>query len=437
MTQKFVRASLAAAALLACFGAQADYTSPDGSFSMSGFGTLGFARSSTDDALFNYRGQGGGADRSGSLHPDTKVAVQGTYRWSPSVSATGQVMTKYNEEGDYVPRFEWLFAKWQASPGLTLRAGRMGAPFFMISDFRDVGYAITQVRPNLDVYAQVPVSSFEGVDLSYQSSMGSAMLTSTLWAGRARADFSSALRSPAGPVPPATIDIKDVMGLNLQLDLDDGLSVRFGYTQGKLTISSATSTAIRAGLAAPLSGVLGATAQQQAQALADAVTQDGTGASFTGLGFNYDNNDIVLSGEFTKRRIDGGYVPSTTGWYLVGGYRFGSFLPYVVASRSKVDDPNTTMPGVTIPQLAPAAIGVQAVLNTQKVSQRTLGAGLRWDASSGLAVKMQLDHIRKPKDSGGLFLMPNPSGDILANGASFVAGKKSVNVVTLSLDYVF
>ena len=58
-------------------------------------------------------------------------------------------MTKYDAEGEYIPTFEWAFLKWQALPSLYVRAGRMGAPFFMISDFRDVGYANTTVRPLL------------------------------------------------------------------------------------------------------------------------------------------------------------------------------------------------------------------------------------------------------------------------------------------------
>ena len=56
----------------------------------------------------------------------------------------------------------------------------------MISDFRDVGFANTPVRPNLDVYGQVPVSSFEGIDATYQTNVGSMTLTSTIWAGDAK-----------------------------------------------------------------------------------------------------------------------------------------------------------------------------------------------------------------------------------------------------------
>jgi hypothetical protein len=81
MSEKKLRhLPLAAAALVACVSAQAEYQSPDGKFRLSGFGTIGVVRNGTDDAEFNYPGQLGGATKRASLNPDSKIAVQGTYK---------------------------------------------------------------------------------------------------------------------------------------------------------------------------------------------------------------------------------------------------------------------------------------------------------------------------------------------------------------------
>ena len=428
---KLRRLPLAAAALLVCFGAQADYTSPDGKFRMSGFGTLGYSQSSTDDVLFNYKGQGGGSKKSGSFNPDSKVAVQGTYKFTDQVSGTAQIMTKYDAEGDYIPTFEWAFLKWQALPSLAVRGGKMGAPFFMISDFRDVGYANTTVRPPLDVYAQVPVSNFEGVDVTHQISLGSVTLTSSLLYGEANADYSNALRNSGQPLAPAGIKLKGLTGLNIMAELDNGLTVRFGHVQGKLSISSSTPGSLRTALATALASPLA----PQAQSLIDTVTLTNKDASFTGIGVAYDQNDIVLSAEYTKRRINGGYVSDTTGWYTTAGYRFGAWLPYVGYGKVKVDDPNAQLPTVNV-ALTDAANAVRATLNTQKVGQKTATVGVRWDAMPGLAVKAQYDRISKPRDSYGMFLAADPGADI-AGGSQFLNAKKNINVVTLSVDFVF
>jgi len=423
---KLRRLPLAAAALLVCFGAQADYTSPDGDFRLSGFGTLGAVRSSTDDAGFNYPGQGKGTGKTVSLNADSKIAIQGTYNITPTVSATTQVMTKINADGDYVPNIEWIFAKWQVTPALTVRAGRIGAPFFMVSDFRDVGYANTTVRPNLDVYGQVPLSQFEGADISYQAHLGSVSLTSTLWSGVSRSDYALANPDEREPIK---VKLSRTLGLNLVAETDMGLTFRFGHTQGKLDASSSTAQQLRQGALGLALAIPPDAAKWNS--VADLLTVDKVDASFTGIGVAYDSGDWLISTEFTKRKTDS-YISDSTGWYVTVGRRIDAFTPYVGLSRLKTDErssnPATNL-AVTNGSTDLVSGGVNAILNTQKIDQRTATLGVRWDAMSNLAVKAQWDHIRKPANAQGLFFDPSDS--------NFVAEKRKVNVVTLSVDFVF
>lgn len=488
--KKLRRLPLAAAALVACVSAQAEYQSPDGNFRLSGFGTLGAVKTTTDDAVFNYPGQGGGATKHGSLDPDSKLAVQGSYKISPTVSATSQIMTKYDAEGQYVPSFEWAFAKWQAMPGLNFRAGRMGAPYFMISDFRDVGYANTAVRPNIDVYGQVPVSSFDGADVSYQMNLGSTTLTSTFWTGKSDAPFASSLAARGVATPPTQVIINHTVGFNFQAEMSEGLTLRFGRAQGKLTIDSASghtlATSARAlataanayaaaapTVAAAISGgnptraaqITAAIPGAQASAAgfndaAEMFTPEGVDASFTGIGLAYDQDNWVASMEFTKRKTKS-FITDTTGWYATVGYRIDKFTPFVGYSKVKTDrrSTNTVQPsalvtsGVGGPFAAfdgaanavntnsPAlSAGADALLSTQARDERTATLGLRWDATAGLAVKFQWDRIFKPDSASsgngsvGFFLVPDPYS---ASGQSFTYSRRKIDVLTLSVDFVF
>jgi len=436
---------LAAAALVACSGAMAGYTSPDGHFSLSGFGTLGAARTTTEDALFVYPGQGGGAAKDFSINPDTKIALQGTYKFAPTFSLTSQLMTKFDANGQYTPNLEWMFGKWQALPSLSLRAGRMGAPFFMVSDFRDVGFANTAVRPNLDVYGQVPFSTFDGGDAAYQTSVGSATITSSLWAGSLKNKYASALKANGVASAPVEVTLKNTVGLNVVAELDSGLTFRLGHAQGKLTSDSAAAKAVIAGAQANLLSSPSATAQAIGNAMINAMTVSDTDASFSGVGMTYDQNDIVLAAEFTKRKIKAGYIADTKGWYLTGGYRFGSVLPYVSVSRLTTEDANVSLHPLTTTVLGATnalVLGSNAVLNTQKQSQNTIGAGVRWDAGPGYALKAQFDHVNVPKGSNGLFLMADPVKaqlPVVAGGTNnaFLNKRKDINVLSVSIDFVF
>lgn len=436
------RLPLALAALLACASAHADFTSADGKARLSGFGTLGVSRTNTDEALFNYPGQGGGVDKQMGLEPDTKIGVQGSYKFTNTVSGTAQVLTKYRASGQYQPEFEWAFAKWQALPSLSVRGGRIGAPYFMISDFRDVGYANTAIRPPLDVYGQVPVSSFDGADVSYQTELAGANVTATLWGGNSRAEFSSSLTSNGSAVDPSVIKVKNSLGLNLQAELDNGLTVRLGHAGGALSVESTVADQIIGGARANFGGI----APNDVAAIANTLTTEGARASFSGIGLAYDQNNVVLATEFTKRKVKKGYIPSTTGWYVLGGYRFGNILPYVIVSKIKVDDPNATTPST--PTVTAAAGGgsvgartllggMQAVLNSQKLEQRTLSVGARWDVSRSMALKAQFDRVTKPAGSNGLFLVPDLGADLARGNSSFLNTKKNINVISLAVDFVF
>ena len=442
---------LAAAALVACSGAMAGYQSPDGNFTLSGFGTIGAAKTTTDDVVMNYPGQRGGATQSPSFHPDTKAAVQGTYKFTPTLSATTQVMTKFDGDGQYEPKAEWMFGKWQATPGLTIRAGRMGAPYFMISDFRDVGYANTAVRPQLEVYGQVPVSQFEGADVAYQMNIGDTTITSTLWAGDSHAKYTSALNKPS-----SVLDIKQTVGLNFNADLGNGITIRVGHTRGKINVKNDAGTQLRTVVATAKTAFANtATAVPPYAALINAksasldtvyqlVNPDADKATFNGIGVTYDVDNWIFNGEFTKRTTKG-FISDTTGWYAQVGYRLNAFTPYVglakIGTDRRASNPvasnfatSTAVDGLNA-YLNGIRDGVTQTLNTQKLDQKTITLGARWDVAPNIALKAQWDRTTKPEDSGGVFL--STSSELNSSSAAFIAAKKTVHVFSLSADFVF
>lgn len=460
---------LVAAVLATCTSAIAGYQSPDGSFSLSGFGTLGASRINTDDVQFNYPGQGGGSDTSWGFSPDSKIAVQGTYKFTPQVSATAQVMTKLGPEAQYLSNFDWAFAKWQASPALTFRAGRMGGPFFMISDFRNVGYANTAVRPNLDVYGQVPTDRYDGIDATYQHNFDSMTLNATVLYGDAKADFTPAFRKGALELGPSGFELKGLKGINLTLETDTGFSYRLGYLWSKYNLTSDSIDAMQ-GAANCLKGVevgkantcLGALDRNNAllqtlsqsesipfqsnwntlgvnfgNAVNNSAVTKNKDISFLGFGVTYDMDNWVVTSEYTKRRSNS-FVTDTTGWYANVGYRVGKFTPYIAVSKVKTDQINVKQDLVSDAILGSVATNLnkslKSFLDVQKLAQNTVTVGSRWDVAPGVALKGQFDRVTKPADSWGMFFAPDPS---VESAQSFLNTQRKVNVLSLSVDVVF
>ncbi len=388
---------------LICGAAQADGDSP---FSFSGFATLGVVQTNTDAAQYAIAGQPRGADKSASGEVDSKVGVQLTAKANKMFSGTVQVLSKQNGDGSFRPEFEWAFVKAQVLPSLAFRLGRMGGPFFAVSDFRDVGYANTWLRPPADVYGQVNFSHFEGLDGTYQTSIGGASLTAQVFGGKSSSTYTG-----------TGLKYENMVGVNTSMELDGGITLRFGHVQGKLTVSSAA-----------LAGLVAALRTTPFASVGNEMDPTKKKATFTGFGAAYDSGDLILNAEYTMRRTES-YVADTDGWYGTVGYRVQKFTPYLTISQVKFKDGNVnnTIPA-GVPALAALKGGVDATLTGQKLNEKTTAVGVRWDVYRNIALKAQFERV-KPNGSG-MFVKVQP-------GSGFGTNGMSVNVYSLAVDTVF
>ncbi len=371
------------------------------SASFAGFGTLGYVAIDTDQAQYNAPGQYGGVGKEGGLGPDSKLGLQVNAKANGVFSGTVQVLTARNGEGHYKPGVEWAFVKAQATSDLAFRAGRIGGPFFAVSDFRNVGYSNLWVRPPLDVYAQVPISHFDGADALYTKTLGPATVTAQVFGGSASSVNDE-----------VKVDVKSLMGVNVTAEFDNGITVRAGTASGKLTVHSDA-----------IEGLASVLRASGFTALGDQVDLTSRTATFSGVGLTYDHDEWVGSAEYTWR-TGASEVADTTGWAITGGYRVGKFTPFLGYSRLRVDHFNIDDTLPPVPQLAPLKAGVDAVIAFSDIAEKTATAGLRWDAFKSVALKAQLDRVTPHQ--GGNFYLPQPG----------LAGR-TVNVYSLSADFVF
>src|SRR5882724_8965441 len=165
---------LGAAGLLVGGGARAD--DPGAArFSWSAFGTLGAVHSSERRADFTsslVKPNGAGYTHNWSTDVDSRLGGQLLARVVPRLSAVVQVVAEQSYDNTYRPHVEWANLKYELTPQLTVRAGRIVLPSFMFADTRKVGYANPWVRPPVELYNLVPVTNSDGVDVSYEVGLG-------------------------------------------------------------------------------------------------------------------------------------------------------------------------------------------------------------------------------------------------------------------------
>ncbi|MET3107442.1 hypothetical protein AAKU67_001490 [Oxalobacteraceae bacterium GrIS 2.11] len=431
MDKNFIKLGISVGTALLCSSAFADQTlTPIENrpvFSFSSFGTIGAVQTNNGDVLYTTGGEKHGADKQADFGPDTKVGGQLDMKFNQDFSATIQIFSKQNAAGNYNPDVEWAFGKFKVGGGFDLRLGRIGAPFFMTSDFRSVGYTNVSVRTPIDVYALVPVRSFDGGDLLYKTDLGQTTINGQIWMGR-----SSVLtgRTSAGD---SLVELHNIGGINLSAE-NGPLTLRVGTMKTRLGTEGTGLSGFNS-LLGGLNKLSAAPGLSSLATVSGDLAISGKFASFTGVGAVLDLGNWIATGEVVKRTTGTTYIPTVTAWYTTIGYRVDTFTPYVSFSNRHTNSiSSVTSPAVSpllppvIQGTVPVLIGASNSLLTN-TNESTAALGVRWDAGKNYDIKAEYQQVKVPAGSAGLFIFPNSGGHFSSD--------TRVNVVSLVVDFVF
>jgi hypothetical protein len=387
-----------------------DATAP--TWKLSGFGTLGVVHSDSRDADFSssiLRADGAGATRAWSPDVDSRLGVQldvSAGLWSGVL----QVVSEQRLDGNYRPHLEWANIKYQVTPDIAVRVGRIALPVFLGAESRKVGYTIAWVRMPVEVYGALPISSSDGVDATWRWTTGAVRHATQVFFGNTDQDVSDGLR----------IEAAHTLGLSHSIDYG-ALSVRLSAARARLNTDIAAD--LFAGLR--MFGPAG-------QALADRYAIVDKRVTMISAGASYDPGAWFVTAEAGRARTDS-LLGSGTSVYVGAGWRHGAFTPYLGYARIHADV-NTTDPGLPLaglpPQLAGAAAQLNAGLNSVLATipiQTTWSTGVRWDVAPDLALKLQFERVRPREGSRGMLINTTPA----------FRSDRTINVTSIALDFVF
>jgi len=367
-------------------------------FKFSGFGTVSAVHSSDTNSDFVgtiFQPSGAGHTHATSTTPDTKLGAQVGAVFNDKLSAVVQVVSQYQYDNSYQPMIEWANLKYQLTPELSMRAGRIAAPSYLLSESRFVNYTNAWVRPPIEVYGVLSITSNDGVDATYRSQIGSANNAVQVYYGRSSADLRT-----------GKVTSKTSWGVNDSVEMGS-LMLRAGYSSLNLDLDLSSLNGLFAGMRA-----LNRPDLAEKYSLRDMQT------SAISLGATYDPGNWFVMGELLEFKSRG-FLSDMTAWYVSGGYRIGKFTPYVSYASLKSHIDTETGAG-------PLNGGINTTLNAFTASQATSGVGLRWDVVRNVALKAQYDRVKVGDNSHGRFTAY----------PGFVPGSK-IDVATVSLDFVF
>ncbi|MCP8900797.1 hypothetical protein [Gilvimarinus xylanilyticus] len=328
----------------------------DNRLRFNGFLSVGYGMASNDGGYAGY-------NEEGSFNPESLFGLQGAFTLTDKTEVTMQLVGRGNEDWD--PSIEWAYISHRFTPAFKMRAGKMRLPLFMYSDSLEVGYAQPWIRPPEEVYGNVPVTSYTGIDGLYDINFDMSTLTFQAFMGESEEDITN-------------------LGQTVRLEVNDLFGGSATWTdfiwtlRGNLATSEIT------------------------------IGGDDLKTDFYGLGASYNNGSLQVISEWTRLEIEGPTADTDSG-YITLAYTLGSFAPYATYSMQESTDDDErpyTREFIYTAISTPGSplygnVAAVALSDVQNSERTTYSVGVRWDATSNVAVKFDVTRATDFGDTGG------------------------------------
>jgi len=377
-----------------CLAATPAFALEQGEHRFNGFGTVGFTHLGGEDDGRSYGVQGQTNDswRGDQL---SKFGAQLSYGITDTLGVTVQGTAKAQQD-EWKANLEWAYLSLQANDQLMLRAGRLRSPVYMYSESLDVGYSYPWLRLPDEVYSQVQVTNYEGVDAVYTVPLSYGSVTFQVAGGQAKNRDYYAYDEQFD------IDYGNLFGASVSLATNDFGTLRIGYVEAD----------IKTDITGTVDGSALGFSTNEPLSLLNLNKEKG---KFTSIGYQYDNGTWISSNEWTSRLIENDGMEAIDSFYLMGGRRFGDFLPHV--TYAQLDD------------------------NGGRQSSWTLG--LNYQAAPTVVVKGEYKRVDTKNGYDGVFtrnaqeVFDNAAYDLSGGVAGTSARNYDGDIVSVGVDFVF
>lgn len=340
-----------------------------------------------------------------SLEPDSLVGLQARADINEKASVTIQLLSEGAD--DWQTNVDMAYLSYQVTDQLTWRAGRMRAPFFLYSDFVNVGYAYPWIRPPFEVYSS-PFNSLDGMDVVYRTSFGTVDAMFQAYVGSDNFVIDENFGSLAGF--PGRVD--NMFGLVAEFNWRD-FKLRYAYSAADVTIQNpAAVDTLSGGLQMLSMGLqpnpvdplnlppIAVPADAGAVDTIDRLVWESDYNDFHDLALMYDNGSLLAIIETTTATAqDEAPGADEFQYYATLGYRISDFTLAVTYAIRDDDAPDLSQDLDAANPVSQVYIaGIDGVAESLTDDSDTVTLSFRWDFSPGVAFKAEVIDFKDNKD---------------------------------------
>jgi hypothetical protein len=368
-------------------------------FDLKAFGTLGGVYQDKEEVKYRkdlFAKDGSSGDL--NFKVDSVLGAQLRVALSDSISLVAQGIVQNNYEDHLKAKIDWGYLKYDGGQNFVVKLGRIRTPYYRNSENLNIGYANLMIREAAEVYAQVPFSSYNGVEVAYSDLIDRYFYTLQMNYGQ------ESLNVPIHSLgEEVDVDVENLFAMNVTFGTE-AVQLRGTYMRAKISARNTNLDLLFAGLR-------GAGLDD----LADRYEFRDKKSEYKGLGLFIDTNNFLFAAEYGQRRI-GTFYADTEGAYATLAYNFDTITPFITLAKSKM---NQTTYGANTP-----SPDLNTILESQNVAQRSKIVGVKYVMNEHIDFKVQYENIVAIGDYGSVHLHGHlqdvPELDVLSFAIDFI-----------------
>lgn len=287
---------------------------------------------------------------------------------------------------EYIAHTDWFYITYSATQDTSFRFGRLKVPFFMVSNYIDIGHAYPWVSPPPEVYDVRMAKSADGMEYIYDTDLfgGTFLFDAYVGTGKHHQNLSASfIHDPTVNTANYTTgdkinyNLHDLVGFETSLS-SDSVTFRIGHYQSKFNTTE--------------------------------FNIENSKMRFNSVGLIIDWKNFLLYSEYITRESEDNVqflFPDQNSGYLTLGYKISDFLPYI--TFAKMDKGKNK--------------------NEYNLLQESTTLGIRYNLNSRMDIKFQAAKITPEKNDGDIGQFGLFDQEIALNEEPIV--------YTMSLDILF
>lgn len=378
-------------------------------FRMSGFGTIGLV--TTDSEEFGYRADfsktGGVFKNDIDFAEGTNLGVQFDIIATDEIDFVVQAVYRDELDLNLETALNLAFVRYAPNANWSFRLGRTAYDLFLLTEYRDIGYAYSWAHVPSEIYGVVPHRYLDGIDLTYSRPLGDLAFSGKLFYGQNEFPLTAYGSSSAG-----MFRLANTTGIALDFQ---SINWDIAINHTKLKFDSQVTEPLILALQQLDANVPNfSVIWPEVLDFANDIELDNRSGTYTSISGQYRFNIVTVITEFAKISSESLAVQGVKSGYLSAIYHSNAHNFFTSIAFSDSEQFDLVDINLTALQQVPSGLeayaGAELLLNYFSINQKTLSVGWRWDFAQNMSFKLQLDHTRIG-EGGSTFWQPPVEDD--------------------------